>query len=150
MNQEKQLALIRKTNNNIQERMRRAWHLHRFAPNVVERQRVGRQIIAPLAALIERLYLQELKLINRLLRRNGIRQGAPSTMFRRNAGNVGAANWLVTKAKAQVRYNSQGVLRNQLRTKLRNDGLSPELISKILKNAYPNKNAFKLNNHVRN
>jgi hypothetical protein len=88
--------------------------------------------------------------MNRLLRRNGIRQGAPVTIYRRNEGNIGASNWIVAKAKAQVRFNSQGVLRNQLRTKLRNDGLSSELISKILKNAYPNKNAFKLNNHVRN
>ena len=150
MNQEKQLALIRKTNNNIQERVRRAWQSFNGAPNVVERQRIGRQIIAPLAALVEKLYLQELKLVNSLLRRSGIRQGAPATMFRRNAGNIGAANWLVAKAKAQVRYNSQGILRNQLRNKLRNQGLSSELISKILKNAYPNKNAFKLHNHVRN
>jgi hypothetical protein len=150
MNQEKQLALIRKTNNNIQERVRRAWRLRRFAPNEAERQRIARQIIVPLTSLVERLYLQELRLINRLLRRNGIRQGAPATMFRRNAGNIGAANWLVAKAKAQVRYNSQGILRNQLRNKLRNQGLSSELISKILKNAYPNKNAFKLHNHVRN
>lgn len=147
MNQEKQLALIRKTNNNVQERLRRAWRLHRFATTPAERHRVANRVLNPIIILIERLYLQELRLINRLLRRNGIRQGAPATIFRRNAG---AANWLVTKAKAQVRYNSQGILRNQLRNKLRNQGLSSELISKILKNAYPNKNAFGLHNHVRN
>jgi hypothetical protein len=150
MNQEKQLALIRKTNSNIQARMQRAWRMHRFATTPAERQRVATRVINPLGALIQRLYLQELRLMNRLLRRNGIRQGAPVTIYRRNEGNIGASNWIVAKAKAQVRYNSQGVLRNQLRTKLRNDGLSSELISKILKNAYPNKNAFKLNNHVRN
>lgn len=150
MNQEKQLALIRKTNNNVQERLRRAWRLHRFATTPAERQRVANRVLNPLITLIERLYLQELRLVNSLLRKSGIRQGAPATIFRRNAGNTGASNWLVEKAKAQVRYNSQGILRNQLRNKLRNEGLNSELISKILKNAYPNKNAFRLSNHVRN